>query len=72
MSGSKSSATRKGSYWRPCIPAHLGRNIGERHLDFNLKQSDRRQPGYMVRKLSLMMFEITENPRSTVMAKESL
>ncbi len=64
---------RRGNifYWRPRLPAHLGCNIGVRHLAVSLKQSDHRQAGYMVRKLNLMLFEIAENQRSALMSKEA-
>ena len=65
---------RRGNifYWRARLPAHLGRNIGSRHLAFSLKQSDHRQAGHMARKLNLMLYEIAENPRSVLMSKEAL
>ncbi|WP_210261609.1 DUF6538 domain-containing protein [Ochrobactrum soli] len=65
---------RRGNifYWRARLPAHLGRNIGLRHLAFSLKQSAHRQAGYMARKLNLMLYEIAENPRSVLMSKEAL
>ncbi len=64
---------RRGNvfYWRPRLPAQLGRNIGSRHLAFTLKQSDHRQAGYMVRNLNLLLFEIAENPRSAVDVERS-
>jgi len=65
---------RRGNifYWRPRLPASLGRNTGSRHLAFSLKQSDHRQAGHMARKLNLLLFEIAENPRSALMSKEAL
>jgi integrase len=71
-SGSESSKARKYFLLARALPAHLGRNIGSRHLAFSLKQSDHRQAGYMARKLNLMLYEIAENPRSVLMSKEAL
>lgn len=65
---------RRGNifYWRARIPMRMRSSIDVQHLAFSLKQSDHHRAGYMVRKLNLLLHEISLKPESTMINKEAL